>query len=103
MKYLLLLSLINFVACSHHHKGEDHHHHDGKANYTKSPKDVKAAYDHQCADSVKEGDKHVAGKEEFQLEHRGRFYYFSSEEKMENFKKNLEANIKQADTNWGYR
>lgn len=103
MKYLSILMLFTFFSCAHHHEGKDHHHHQGKSNYTKSPKDLKVKYDHECAGSVMEGDKHVAGKEEFELEHGGRFYYFSSEEKMEKFKENLTENIQKADKQWDSR
>ncbi len=103
MRFLLPLMLLTLFSCAHHHEGSDHHHHEGKANYTKSPKDMKVMYDKKCACSVMEGDKHVAGKEEFQLEHGGRFYYFSSKEKMDKFKENLTENIEKADKNWDSR
>lgn len=100
MKYLLSVMLLALVSCAHHHEGSGHHHHQGKANYTKSPKDAKVKYDNHCASSVMEGDKHTVGKEEFQLEHGGQFYYFSTEEKMNEFKKNLTENAHKADKNW---
>jgi YHS domain-containing protein len=103
MKLIYGVILLTLASCAHHHKGAEHHHHSGKANYTKAPADLNVKYDKECAESIKEGDKHVAGKEEFQLQHGGHFYYFSSQEKMDLFKKDLDKNIGVADKNWKNR
>jgi YHS domain-containing protein len=100
MKLIYATILLSLFSCAHHHEGSEHHHHQGKDNYTKAPADTKVEYDKHCATSVMNGDKHVVGKEEFQLEHGGRFYYFSSQEKMDKFKQNLAKNISKADKTW---
>ena len=101
MNILLPIMLLALISCTHHHEDTDHHHHHkGKSNIIKSSKDDLAMYDKTCASSVLNGDKHVEGKEEFQLEHGGRFYYFSSKEKMDKFNLNLEENITDANKQW---
>lgn len=100
MKVLLSIMLLMFISCTHHHQDTNHHHHKGKSNLTKSSKDDLVMYDKTCASSILNGDTHIEGKEEFQLEHGGRFYYFSSKEKMDNFKLNLDNNISDTDKRW---
>lgn len=99
MKSLVLtLSLLfTLVSCSHH-KNDPHHHHKCEKS-CKLHKDGKA-YGKMCAMSVSMGDTHVKGKEDYKLEHDGQTYYFSSKAKMENFKKNIKANIKAANEIW---
>ncbi len=88
MKYLLAVIITIFlVSCAHHHKTPEHHH----------------AYDKQCAFSVAHGDVKVAGKDEFKYEHSGKIYYFSSEKKLNIFKKDIEENVKKANKSWAER
>jgi len=96
---LMILTVFVFTACPHHHKGPEHHHHDGEkcAKCVKKTKDV---FEHKCAYSLMEGDMHTEGKEEFSLEHGNERYYFSSAEKLEAFKKSLQANIDAAHKRW---
>lgn len=89
MKYIVTILLTVFLAsCAHHHQTPEHHHH---------------AYDKQCAYSVAHGDLKTEGNIEYQVEHGGKTYYFSSKEKMNQFKKNIESNIKSANKNWSLR
>lgn len=89
MKYFIAVILTMFLAsCAHHHKTPEHHHH---------------AYDKQCAYSVSHGNLKVQGEAEYKAEHGGKTYFFSSSKKMEEFKKNIEKNIKSANKNWSSR
>lgn len=100
MKIVFASLMLLISSCSHHHKGNDHHHHDKKASCSKCEEMSKDMYNKNCAHSVLEGDTHVPGKDEFQFDHGGRTYYFSSQEKMEKFKANLEENVKSANRKW---
>ena len=89
MKYLIAVLLTMFLAsCAHHHNKTDHHHH---------------KYEKQCAYSVAHGDLKTKGKVEYKFEHGGKTYYFSTSEKLNDFKKDLETNIKRANQNWADR
>lgn len=57
-------------------------------------------YEGQCAYSVSRGNGKVKGKKEHKLVHDGHVYYFSSEEKMQIFKEDVEENVSRADKNW---
>lgn len=86
MKFITMLLLtILLTSCAHHHKEPDHHHH---------------AYDKQCAYSVAHGDVDVKGSDEFKMDHGGKTYFFSTEEKMKDFKSKLNENINIADKHW---
>lgn len=86
MKLLLLLMLVlNLVACSHHHNETEHHHHQ---------------FNKKCAYEVSQNHFDVEGKEEFKIEHEGETYYFSSAEKMQKFKADIDENIKRSKQNW---
>ncbi len=88
MKYLIAVLLTMFLAsCAHHNKTEHHHH----------------KYEKQCAYSVAHGDLKTKGKVEYKFEHGGKTYYFSTSEKLNDFKKDLETNIKRANQNWADR
>lgn len=97
MKRVLVLALlIGASACSHHHKAPDHHHHSA----TNVKPDDSVAFDGNCPYAVMEGDLHTHGKEEFKLEHGGETYYFSSQDKLEKFKKDLPKNLSAARKKW---
>ena len=100
MKYLLPIMLLTLFSCARHHEKSAHHHDQEGSTDSKNSVKLNPKYDKECACSVMEGDKHVAGKEEFKLEHAGDLYYFSTKEKMEKFKENLTENISKADKNW---
>lgn len=85
MKYLIAVLLTMFLAsCAHHNKTEHHHH----------------KYEKLCAYSVAHGDLKTKGKVEYKFEHGGKTYYFSTSEKLNDFKNDLETNIKKANQNW---
>lgn len=89
MKFILsLFFLFLIVSCAHHHSSSKHHHH---------------AYDKRCAYSVSKGEFEKHGSEEINLEHGGRTYYFSSEEKKKAFVQSLDENIFKANRNWEER
>jgi len=89
MKYIIAIFLsVLLASCAHHHKTPEHHHH---------------AYEKHCAYSVAHGDLATEGSFEYSVEHGGKTYYFSSKEKMKEFKKNIETNIKSANKNWSLR
>ncbi len=89
MKYVIVLMFSTFLmSCSHHHKKPEHHHH---------------AYDKQCAYSVAHGDFKTKGSNEYKMKHGGNTYYFSTSQKREQFKKDLEQNIQSADKEWSLR
>tara|TARA_Y100000034_G_C6844563_1_gene382447 strand:- start:97 stop:378 length:282 start_codon:yes stop_codon:yes gene_type:complete len=86
MKYIVAVIFSIFLAsCAHHHKTPEHHHH---------------AYDKHCAYSVAHGDLKTEGNSEYKIEHGGKTYFFSSKEKLEDFKKNIDSNVQKANKNW---
>ena len=92
---IVIIALLGFVVggCAHHDSAIEHHHHDEK----------QAKYDGKCAYSMAHGELGVSGKPEHSFEHGGMTYYFSSEEKMNDFKKDVEANVKAASRVWEER
>ncbi len=97
---LLIVGIILGVSCAHHHKEGAHHHHKAckescKVNHAKV--DMFSRY---CAQSILEGKLHVKGEEELSLKHGGQIYYFSTEEKRDKFKENLELNAINATKIW---
>lgn len=86
MKIIIGIIFTLFLAsCAHHHKTPEHHHH---------------AYEKHCAYSIAHGDLETMGNNEFKLAHGGKTYYFSSKEKLNEFKENIEKNIKNANKSW---
>ncbi len=86
MKLLaLLIMIVSFANCAHHHNKNEHHHHQ---------------FNKKCAYSVSQDHLDVEGKEEFKLEHGKETYYFSSEENMQKFKKDINTNIERSKRNW---
>lgn len=86
MKILIGFILTFFLtSCAHHHNKTKHHHH---------------AYEKQCAYSVSHGDLKTEGFPEHKIEHGGKVYYFSSKDKMNSFKRDIDENIKKADNEW---
>ena len=57
-------------------------------------------FNKHCAMAVSLGDMNTAGKFENIFEYGGEIYYFSSKEKMIEFKSNLTTNITNAKRNW---
>ena len=89
MKFITaLIFTLLLSSCAHHHKKPEHHHH---------------AYEKQCAYSVLHGEMSVKGLSEYKVEHGQKTYYFSSKDKMVEFKKNLKTNVATADKNWKSR
>lgn len=97
----LVLSMPMFLlscASKRDHKDSAHHHHECTPENCRQEKCEK--YDKLCATSLAHGDLHTEGKEEFMLTHGGHNYYFSSKQAMNEFKKNIDDNIKAAEKNW---
>lgn len=96
-----LLSTIFLVSCASYEKhptASEHHHACSMDNCQMKHKCE--MYAKKCAYSVSRGDFDVKGKEEYRLTHRGHNYFFSSKEKMEKFKKDIDKNIDSANRNW---
>lgn len=102
LSIVLSLTMSSFlISCAskrEKHQESAHHHHDCSPENCKQEKCEK--YDKICAASLAHGDTHSAGKEEFMLTHKGHNYFFSSKKAMDDFRKNLDENIKAADRNW---
>ena len=73
------------IGCSHHHNKNPHHHHQ---------------FDKKCAYEVSQNHFDVEGKEEFKIKHGKETYYFSSAEKMQEFQKDINENVKKSKNNW---
>ena len=100
-KLIVLFTLaLGLMSCAHHHAETAHHHDNKQACCSEKEMDGKHMFDKKCALSVAEGDIHTDGKDEFQLSHAGKIYYFSTEKKMETFKEDLTANSRAALNNW---
>jgi len=82
-------------SCAHHDNAVSHHHHE------EAPK--KASYEGKCAYSVENKNFDVQGNPEFNIEHDGILYYFSSEQNMNEFKKDLNKHIAAANRSWEVR
>lgn len=93
MKNLIFTFIIglSISACAHHDTNVEHHHHDALQQ---------TSFDGRCAYSVAHNELGVKGEKEFSFEHAGRTYYFSSEEKMNLFKKDLDRNVEIANQHW---
>ncbi len=93
MKNVLFLTIValGLGACAHHDNAGEHHHHNDQK---------KASYNGQCAYSVAHNEFNVAGKPEFSYNHGGTVYYFSTAEKLTEFKKNAHKNAELADRMW---
>ncbi len=102
MKLFLLsiLSLFLFSSCAHHHKSDGGHHHHKCEKNCEMHSDNGEVFNKHCAMSLAMGDSHVAGNEDYKIIHHGETYYFSSEEKMNKFKENIEQNIERANRFW---
>lgn len=87
---LAVVSMI-FVSCAHHDNKVDHHHHEDAA---------KISYEGKCAYSVENAKFDVPGNPEFKLQHEGTTYYFSSQEKLNLFKKDIPHNVERANKVW---
>lgn len=88
--------MLLLAGCTHHDtvKDAEHHHHDKKD---------KATFEGKCAYSVAHNEFDVDGKNEFTLQHAGVTYFFSSEEKKNDFEKDLDKNLNSARQNWDRR
>lgn len=60
----------------------------------------KIAYDGACASCVSKGQCKIKGDAAITHEHKDVIYCFSSVKEKEIFLKNIEKNIKKADSNW---
>lgn len=89
MKYFILFCMVlTLGACAHHHNKEEHHHH---------------AFNKLCAYEVSQDHFETQGNEKYQVTHEGETYYFSTEEKMNEFKADIKANSAKAKTNFNRR
>ena len=95
MKNLIIAAIIALSgsACAHHDTNVEHHHHE----------EAQASFDGYCAYSVAQNNFGILGKKDYSFEHAGMTYYFSSEEKMKTFKKDLDKNLKSANEHWESR
>jgi YHS domain-containing protein len=102
MKKILTILASTFLlgSCAHHHKDVEHHHHKSCDVNCKVFHAKGEMFEKHCAQSISEGDLHVKGTEDFKLNHSGQVYYFSSEQKLDKFKKHLELNAVNAQKNW---
>jgi YHS domain-containing protein len=50
--------------------------------------------------SVSGGKMNIQGQKDYKMKHSGEIYYFSSRQKMEEFKKDLKENIINAHNYW---
>jgi YHS domain-containing protein len=83
--FVLLMIVFSMVSCSHHYNKAEHHHHQ---------------FDKKCAYEVSLNHLDVEGKEEYKFKHEGEVYYFSSNENMQKFKADIQANLSKSKTNW---
>lgn len=102
MKFLLatVLGVFFLSSCAHHHKDVEHHHHKSCNENCKTHHEKGEMFDRHCAQSISEGDLHVKGKDDYKIKHGGQVYYFSTKDKLQKFKKNIEASSKRARKNW---
>ena len=106
------LVLFILTGCAGHKAQPSHHHHrqacsDDQCGLKEGCKKEECEgqnqcqmYDKKCAYLVSHGDTHVEGKDEYQLEHKGHTYFFSSKKRMEEFKDNIDENVRRANLNW---
>lgn len=102
--FLLLLA----VSCSTHKERAAHSlHGNGQCSLKEGCKqeeckgqNICEMYEKKCAYSVSKGDIDTEGKDQYSLEHKGHNYFFSNEQRMEEFKKNIDKNIERANSNW---
>ena len=83
--FLLILTILGALSCSHHHNKTAHHHHQ---------------FNKMCAYEVSQNHFDVPGNEDFKMIHNGEAYYFSDSEKMASFQKDLDVNIQRSTDNW---
>ncbi len=98
--FISLIFSLFFSSCAHHHNKVGHHHHDCKENCQVDHKNE--MFNKYCALSIAEGDTHVKGSDDYKLVHAGQTYYFSSQEKLQRFKNNLDSNAKTAQEKWRF-
>ena len=80
----------NHSSCSNHNSCDDNcQHHEGM-------------YDMNCAYSMSQGNE-IKGNKSHHWNHKGKSYYFSSEENMKKFKKDVDENVERANKNWNRR
>tara|TARA_Y100000780_G_C13695371_1_gene421376 strand:- start:9158 stop:9529 length:372 start_codon:yes stop_codon:yes gene_type:complete len=109
----LMVALMFLVSCaSGNRETAAHHHHvtecggngcemrENRCGMKNCSMETCKMYEGQCAYSVAHGDVHVKGSKEHKLVHDGHVYFFSSEEKMNKFKKDIEENAQKANENW---
>lgn len=106
MKAFLLLSVVFISGCAQHVTTPEHTAsekvvvQDKKTGAVKSSKTSKAiCYDGHCPFALINGKK-VRGKKDYILEHEGKVYHFGTDEARAHFKKDMEKNIRAADSYW---
>ncbi len=92
--FVLALVAVSFSSCAHHDKDVEHHHHDVNK---------KVSFDGKCAASVENSQYDVAGKPEYNAEYEGVVYYFSSEAKLTEFRKDMAKHAAAANRMWELR
>ncbi|MCO4753842.1 MAG: hypothetical protein KC478_05145 [Bacteriovoracaceae bacterium] len=92
--------------------GSSHHHHKTACKGAECETKVQACdvkkckmgkcemYEKKCALSVSKGKYNTPGLTKYELKHGGHNYYFSSKKSLEQFKANIEENIKLANERW---
>jgi len=95
MKLLVIIAVgLSLSSCAHHDKDVEHHHHDASK---------KVSFNGKCASAVENSQYDIPGKPEFNVEYAGVIYYFSSEEKMNEFKKDIAKHAAAANRMWELR
>jgi YHS domain-containing protein len=92
-KFLLGLAFIGFTGagCASVQPAS-HHHHAGTQE--------KPEFEGKCAYSVAHGNHDVTGKPEYNLEYKGKTYFFSDESMKKLFVQELEKNVETSQQNW---
>lgn len=99
-KSIFLSALLVFGACAtKKESAKPSHHHSCKMEKCETNHRCEM-FGKKCAMSVAEGNMKVEGKDEYSLVHKGHRYFFSTKDKMEEFRKDADKNAKKAEMNW---
>tara|TARA_B100001248_G_scaffold227480_1_gene185925 strand:- start:3031 stop:3330 length:300 start_codon:yes stop_codon:yes gene_type:complete len=87
VKKIVLFGVFAFmVGCASQQKSGHHYH---------NPE-----YDGKCAYSMSHGKHDVEGNPEFQVNYKGKMYYFSNSDLRDHFLDEIKENIKNANNKW---
>lgn len=113
IQLVLLAALIVLASCaSGKRETAAHHHHvtecgedgcemkENQCDMKNCSMETCMMFEGQCAYSLAHGDFHIKGKKEHKLVHDGHVYFFSSAEKMNKFKNDIDENARKANKNW---